>query len=152
MARLSLISSRALNVAKARVRWWLIAGAFAIGLLLGVIGAFLQAVRWLSPIGAVPWGAVLAALVVVILIRGAVVAVHTRWAGWMLLAGWLVATISLAAESPSGDVALSGGGRQMGYLLATVVLGSAVASLPVQWRGTSAGGASSENLHDHLPS
>ena len=152
MARLNLISLRVLIVANARVRWWFVAAAFALGLCLGIIGAFVQAVRWLSPLGSLPWGAVLAALVVVILVRGAVVAVHTRWAGWALLSGWLVTTIALAAESPSGDVALSGGGRQMGYLLATVILGSAVASLPVQWRGTSAGGASSETLHDHLPS
>lgn len=139
-------------MAEARFRWWLVAASFVIGLLLGAIGAFVQAVRWLSPLGSLPWGAVLAALVVVILVRGAVVAVHSRWAGWLLLAGWLVATIALAAESPSGDVALSGGGRQMGYLLATVILGSAAASLPVYWRGTSAGGASSETVHDHLPS
>jgi hypothetical protein len=139
-------------VSNARIRWWLVVLSGAVGLILGVIGAFVQAVRWLSPVGSVPWGAVLAALVVVILVRGAVVAVHTRWAGWALLVGWLVATVVLAAESPSGDVALSGGGRQMGYLLAIVILGSAVASFPVQWRGTSPGGASSETVLDHLPS
>lgn len=152
MEKWKRICSRVLTVAEARFRWWLVAASFVIGLLLGVIGAFVQAVRWLSPVGSVPWGAVLAALVVVILIRGAVVAAHTRWAGWLLLVGWLLATIGLAAESPSGDVALSGGGRQMGYLLATVILGSAVASFPVQWRGTSSGGAPSETVHNHLPS
>lgn len=143
---------RASIVANERVRWWLIAAAFVLGLFLGLIGAFVQAVRWLSPVGSVPWGAVLAALVVVILVRGAVVAAHSRWAGWLLLAGWLLVTVALAAESPSGDVALSGGGRQVGYLLATVILGSAVASFPAGWRGTSTGGAPSETLPDHLPS
>ena len=45
--------------------------------------------------------------------------------------GWLVVTVALSAESPSGDVALSGGGRQLTYLLGGVVLASAAASLPL---------------------
>ncbi|MBK9740746.1 MAG: hypothetical protein IPO93_14895 [Actinobacteria bacterium] len=55
----------------------------------------------------------------------------TRWGGWAVLAGWLVATIGFSAESTSGDLALSGGTRQMTYLLGGVILGSAAATLPL---------------------
>ena len=59
----------------------------------------------------------------------------TRWGGWTVFVGWLVSTIALSADSPSGDVALSGGGRQLTYLLGGVVIASAAASLPLP-RGT----------------
>jgi hypothetical protein len=42
--------------------------------------------------------------------------------------------VLMSAESPSGDLALSGGGRQMTYLLGGVILASAAASLPVPRR------------------
>ena len=109
--------------------------SLVVGLVIGLAGAFVQAQRLLvdSPWGVVPipWGVLLVWIALVAAIRGATWGVGTRWAGWTIFVGWLISTIVLSADSPSGDVALSGGGRQMTYLLAGVVIASAAASLPL---------------------
>jgi hypothetical protein len=109
--------------------------SLVVGLVIGLAGAFVQAQRLLvdSPWGVVPipWGVLLVWIALVAAIRGATWGVGTRWAGWTVFVGWLISTIVLSADSPSGDVALSGGGRQMTYLLAGVVIASAAASLPL---------------------
>jgi hypothetical protein len=110
-------------------------GIFLLGLLIGVVGAFVQADRFIMTVPwgllVVPWGMVLVILVLVIVIRGATWYIESRWGGSVLLAGWIAATIVMSAESPSGDVALSGGGRQWVYLLGGVILGAAAATFPV---------------------
>ena len=106
-----------------------------LGLVIGIAGAFVQAQRALvdTPWGTVPipWGVPVVWIALLAAVRGATWLLGTRWGGWTVLAGWLVATVVLSAESPSGDVALSGGGRQLTYLLGGVVLASAAASLPL---------------------
>lgn len=106
-----------------------------VGLVLGVIGGFVQAVRSVvdTPWGAwpIPWGAVLVLIVLVLAIRGAAWWVHARLGGWLLFAGWIVTTIAMALETPSGDTAISAGGRQWAYLLIGVVAGAACATFPV---------------------
>lgn len=115
----------------ARIAWAV--GSLVVGVAIGLAGAFIQAQRsivdLLGSTTAFPWGLLIAVAVLLVAIRGATWGMRSRWGGWLLLAGWLVATIAMAAESPSGDVALSGGGRQMTYLLAGVILGSAAATL-----------------------
>ena len=110
-------------------------GIFCVGLLVGLIGAFVQADRVIisAPWGllVVPWGLVFVILVLVIVVRGATWLIESRWGGSVLLLGWGAATIVMAGESPSGDVALSGGGRQWVYLLGGVLLGAAAAIFPV---------------------
>lgn len=108
-----------------------VVGALAVGGLVGLLGAFVQADRLLVGTTAVPWGVVLALVTLVLSVRGAAWAVLTRLGGVALFAGWLVVTVLLATESPSGDLAMSGGGRQMTYLLAGVVLGAAAATVPL---------------------
>ena len=114
------------------------AGLVALGLGVGIAGAFVQAQRGLveAPWGqvSIPWGVPLVWIALVAAVRGGVWATGARWAGWSVLVGWLVATVALSAESPSGDVALSGGTRQMVYLVVGVILGSAAATLPVSAR------------------
>lgn len=114
-------------------------GAVVMGLLLGIAGAFLQAQRIVITFNDVyavlPWGAVLAGLTTLVVIRLVVVGSRRRTFGWLVLAGWLVITLGLATVSPSGDIAVSGGTRQLVYLLGVVVVGSALASVPVL-RGT----------------
>lgn len=106
------------------------------GALLGLIGAFLQAQRIVVEGSgfAIPWGAVAASIGTLIVVRGAVVGTGTRWAGWGVLIGWLAISIGLAAESPSGDIAISSGTRQMTYLLGTVIVGAALATIPPRLR------------------
>ncbi len=117
-------------------RWAGAAGLFLVGALIGLVGAFVQAQRgqadffWVNV--TVPWGLLLVWVVLIAVIRGGAWAIHSRWGSWAVLAGWLVLTIVMAAESPSGDMALSGGGRQMAYLLGGVIVGSAAATLPVR--------------------
>jgi hypothetical protein len=115
-----------------------LAGAFVLvllGAVIGVVGAFVQAQRLVLelPWGTVtlPWGVPFVWIVLLVAIRAGAWLIVTRWGSWAVLAGWLLATIALSADSPSGDLALSGGTRQMTYLLGGVVLGSAAATFPL---------------------
>jgi NAD(P)-dependent dehydrogenase (short-subunit alcohol dehydrogenase family) len=74
-----------------------------------------------------PWGVPLVWVALVAAVRAGAWSLGTRWGSWSVLAGWLIATVALSAESPSGDVALSGGSRQLTYLLGGVIIGSAAA-------------------------
>jgi len=110
-------------------------GLVVLGLAIGTVGAFVQAARWIvdTPWGiwSIPWGVVLVLITLLVGIRAGTWALRSRWGSWAVLLGWLAATIALSAESPSGDVALSGGSRQMTYLLGGVILGSAAATFPL---------------------
>ncbi len=112
-----------------------IIGLVVVGLVIGLIGSFLQATReivlmpWAQVV--VPWGMSVVVVTVIIVIRGGVWLVRSRTGGWAVFAGWLGATIVMSAESPSGDLAISGGGRQMTYLLSGVILGAAAATFPM---------------------
>jgi hypothetical protein len=116
-------------------------GLVVLGYVIGSAGAFVQAARWIvdTPWGTwtIPWGVAFVLVVLLLAVRAGTWLIRTRWGSWAVLLGWLAATIALATESPSGDLALSGGGRQMAYLLGGVVLGSAAATfpLPVSERG-----------------
>lgn len=107
------------------------AGLFLAGVAVGVIGAFVQANRLLVGTVAVPWGTVLVLVTLVLGVRGASWLVGSRVGGAAAYAGWLVATVLLAVSSPSGDLAISDGGRQLAYLLVGVVLGAAASSFPL---------------------
>ena len=106
-----------------------------IGLALGIVGAFVQAARIIvtGPWGAVPipWGMALVLIVLLLAIRGAAWWLRSRWGGWLLFLGWVVGTVLLSLESPSGDTAISAGGRQWAYLLIGVIVGAACATFPV---------------------
>jgi uncharacterized membrane protein len=108
---------------------------FAAGLLVGLIGAFIQADRFVInvPWGllVVPWGMVVVIIVLAFAIRGGAWSVMSRWGAMSVFLGWILATIVMAGESPSGDLALSGGGRQWVYLLGGVVVGAAATTFPV---------------------
>ena len=111
------------------------AGLPVVGLLIGVLGSFVQADRWVVAVPwgilAVPWGMVSVLLTLVICIRGAAWLVLSRWGGGLLFAGWLLATLAMATQTPSGDLAISAGARQWTYLLGGVVMGAAAVTFPV---------------------
>jgi hypothetical protein len=117
------------------LRLALIALLAIFGGAIGLLGAFVQADRAILVIASrdlvVPWGLVIVWVALVAAVRAGAWLVMRRWGGWTVLAGWLLVTILMSTESPSGDLALSGGGRQMAYLLGGVVLGSAAATLRV---------------------
>lgn len=129
--------------AEVTARWIGAAALVLLGGVVGLAGAFVQAQRigldlpWGA--GTFPWGVPLVWIALVAAIRGGGWAIGTRWGCWAVLGGWLVATVVLSAESPSGDLALSGGTRQLTYLLGGVILGSAAATLTVGKTGSRAG-------------
>lgn len=109
--------------------------AVLAGVLVGSIGAFVQATRDVWQIGttviAVPWGLVVMLILVVCTVRGSALLLGTRGGGWAALAGWLGATVLFAVDSPSGDVAISAGGRQVLYVIGGTILGAATSTFPV---------------------
>ncbi len=116
----------------------LLVGFVLTGFAIGITGAFIQAHRWIFFAGdfvvVVPWGTVLLLIAIVLVTRLATISVGTRWAGWLFFTGWLAATVLLSADSPSSDLAISSGARQMTYLFGGIVLGAAAATLPVEFR------------------
>ena len=104
------------------------------GLVIGLMGAFVQAHRSVLVLGdrymVLPWGVVIVLAVLVVAIRGVTLGSKSRWSGWLLLAGWIAMTVFLASETAGGDIAISSGIRQWAYLLVGAVIGSAVATLP----------------------
>jgi len=111
-------------------RGLLAAAALLIGLLVGTLGAFLQASRSMVAGVAIPWGTVLVLIALVVLIRGAIEVADSRWAGWALFAGWLGATVLFASPMPWGALVISAGNRQMAYLIGGVILGAMAATIP----------------------
>jgi hypothetical protein len=115
------------------------------GIVIGILGGYVQAMRyvWESPWGyvVIPWGALLALLVLVLTVRGAAWLAMTRWSAWAAFIGWLAMTVLLSSESPGGSIALSGGGRQLFYLIGGVVLAAATATIPVPLRRAAPGTA-----------
>ncbi len=113
-------------------------GFVLMGFAIGVAGAFIQAQRFILSIGdfvvVIPWGTALLLIAITFLSRLATVSARTRWAGWLFFSCWLAATVLLSADSPSGDLAISSGARQMVYLFGGIVLGAAAATLPVEFR------------------
>lgn len=113
----------------------LLAALFLIGVAVGLVGAFVQAARWVTawPWGqlVIPWGLVMVLILLLALIRGGAWLVRSRFGAWALLVGWLMGTIVMSSQSRSGDLALAGGVRQWVYLLAGVILGSVAAAFPV---------------------
>lgn len=100
------------------------------GLVIGVVGAFLQGARFVAAGVTVPWGLVLAIVALVVLVRAAIELTGARGPGWVVLGAWIAVTVAFAAEMPSGDLVISAGGRQMVYLFGGVVAGAAAATVP----------------------
>lgn len=111
-------------------RGLLAVAALLVGLLVGTLGAFLQASRAVVAGIPIPWGTVLVLVALVVLIRGAVELADSRWAGWALFAGWLGTTVLFASPMPWGALVISAGNRQMAYLIGGVILGAMAATVP----------------------
>lgn len=122
--------------------------ALLVGVLIGMTGAFVQAHRsvWLfdGRYVVIPWGAVIVVVVLLLAIRAAATLTGLRAAAWLLLGGWVAMTVFLASETAGGDIAVSSGARQIGYLFGGVILGAMVATFPARsMRGKRASGVES---------
>ncbi len=111
-------------------------GGLGVGLLIGLLGAFVQAHRSILIFSdrylVIPWGVLIVLGVLIASIRGVALASSSRAAAWLVVAGWIVVTILLASETAGGDIAVSSGARQWAYLLGGAILGSAAATLPAR--------------------
>jgi len=92
------------------------------GLVLGSLGALVQADRRVSGDRTVPWGLVLVVVVVAVCIRAASYLVGSRRGGAFVAVGWLVATLALSGQGPGGDVILPSTARSTWYLGTTAVI------------------------------
>lgn len=104
------------------------------GLLLGLVGGFLQAVDVTIGSLSVPIWAVVVLAAMVVTTRAITTVYGSRKPAFSWFLGWMVATLLLALTLPGGDQVISDGAVQMFYLFGGVVIGSAVASLPAQMR------------------
>ena len=111
-------------------------GGLGVGLLIGLLGAFVQAHRSILIFSdrylIIPWGVLIVLGVLIASIRGVALGSSSRAAAWLVMAGWIVVTIFLASETVGGDIAVSSGARQWAYLLGGAILGSAAATLPTR--------------------
>ena len=86
-------------------------GGLGVGLLIGLLGAFVQAHRSILIFSdrylVIPWGVLIVLGVFIASIRGVALASSSRAAAWLVLAGWIIVTIFLASETAGGDIAVS---------------------------------------------
>ena len=73
-----------------------------MGVMVGVVGAFMQTQRVITAVGeyviVLPWGLLVMLTVLWFVTRFATLATGTSWGAWLFFTGWLAATILLAAE------------------------------------------------------
>ncbi|MCH9817263.1 MAG: hypothetical protein K0U64_12585 [Actinomycetia bacterium] len=109
---------------------WTFGWALLAGLVLGMIGAFLQAATFeVGPV-TIPVWAILVMLTLLVSIRAITVSYGSRKPGSVFFLGWLIASIVLALPLPSGDQVIADGAVQVFYFFGGVVLGSTFVSLP----------------------
>ena len=115
----------------------------AAGSGLGFLGGFLQAVSISIGGFAVPVGLVLVAATLVAVLRATIHTFLTRWAGVMVLLGWVATSVALALPGPGGDVVIAANTVAMVYLFGGVVVGTACVNVPARLRPpeAAAGGA-----------
>ena len=101
-----------------------------LGVIVGIVGAFVQAARFLIGGVTVPWGLILMVTFLLVAVRLGVEFTDTRWGGWCVFGAWVAVTIAFTAERPSGALVISAGDRQMAYRLGAVIVGAAAATVP----------------------
>jgi hypothetical protein len=111
-------------------RLWLMV-LLPAGAGFAVVGGFMQEHRLEVGALAVPWAAILVIVTLVVTLRALSLSLHTRLAGALFYAGWLIGTALLALPNPSGDVVFTADVVAYGYLLAGTLLGGAAAAWPL---------------------
>jgi hypothetical protein len=102
-----------------------------VGLLLGFAGAAGQ--WWTVEVAGVdlPVGAVLGLVTAALVVRAAAWWVGSRAGAIAGSVGWLAATLALGTTSPSGDLILSSGTRQVAYLVVGSMVLAACCGFPL---------------------
>ena len=99
------------------------------GSTLGIFGAFTQADRLYVGTVMVPYGLVLTIAFILAVEIWLIRQLQSRLAGLGLVVGWVLATIGLGFDSPTGDVALAGNLLVTAYLVGGSVIFSTLAML-----------------------
>jgi hypothetical protein len=98
------------------------AGLLVGGLVLGFLGALVQADRRQIGSHTLWWGLILVVMVLGLCVRAASYLVGSRRGGAIVAVGWLVPTLVLAGQGPGGDVILPSTDRSTWYLGASAVV------------------------------
>ena len=101
------------------------------GLLLGLVGAGLSAVRITVAGVSIPWGLALVLTALGVGARSAAWLVGSRRGAASVTVGWMVPTLAFAALTPGGDVLLPDLPRTYVYLLGGVVVSTLASTLPL---------------------
>ncbi len=106
-------------------------GCLLAGIALGVVTAMVQ--TWTVRVGGMhlPVGAVAGVVTIVLMARACAWWVRSRRGAVAMALGWLGATLVMGTTSSRGDLVISGGNRQVGYLLAGSVLLAAASAFPL---------------------
>ncbi|HSO04027.1 MAG TPA: DUF6113 family protein, partial [Candidatus Limnocylindrales bacterium] len=107
------------------------AALLVLGLLFGFAGALIQ--THTVTVGSVrlPTGAALALVAIVLVARAGAWWQGSRLGAITFSIGWLAATLMMGSETGAGDLILSSGTRQMGYLIGGTILLAAACGFPL---------------------
>ncbi|MCU0301928.1 MAG: hypothetical protein MUF35_10055 [Candidatus Nanopelagicales bacterium] len=105
--------------------------ALAVGLLLGLVGAAAQS--WAPDLLGVrlPVGAAIGVVTAALVARACAWWVGSRAGAVAHSVGWLGATLAMGTTTPSGDLVLSSGTRQVGYLVVGSMVLAACCGFPL---------------------
>ena len=101
------------------------------GVALGTAGIVVHANRSIVAGHELPWGLVMTLLALAAGVRGAVWWARSRVAGVVVAAGWILATLVLAAENAAGDILLPDDLRSQVYLFGGVALAALASAVPL---------------------
>jgi hypothetical protein len=107
------------------------AALVVLGLFFGFIGAAIQ--THTLGVGSVrlPTGALLALVAVVLVARAGAWWQGSRLGAITFSVGWLASTLMMGSTTAAGDLILTSGTRQMGYLIAGTMLLAAACGYPL---------------------
>lgn len=102
-----------------------------LGLFVGLSGAALQTHTTTVGSLTLPTGALLVLACLVPIARACAWWVDSRWGAIAFALAWLPATLAMATTSPGGDLVISSGNRQVGYLVGGSLLLAAACAFPL---------------------
>ena len=108
-----------------------VAACVVVGLFFGFVGAMVQTYTFTVAGVALPVGAVLVLAACLAVARACAWWVLSRWGAIAFSGGWLAATLMMGSTTPSGDLVLSSGTRQVSYLIAGSMLLAAASGFPL---------------------
>jgi hypothetical protein len=108
-----------------------VAALLVLGLFLGFVGALLQTYTTAVGSAQLPTGAVLALVAITFVARAGAWWQGSRWGAISLSVGGLTATLLMGMQTGAGDLILTSGTRQIGYMIVGTIVLSAACGLPL---------------------